>query len=62
VMKANRAALGKYVTTAGGVHFSPEAPLPAALVRRLVLARVRENEGRRRLRGAKGRRGARALA
>jgi uncharacterized protein YdhG (YjbR/CyaY superfamily) len=56
-MKAHGASLKPYATTAGGVHFTVDRPLPAALVRRLVRARVAENEARRRQRlRKKGRR------
>jgi uncharacterized protein YdhG (YjbR/CyaY superfamily) len=45
-MKAHRAELGAFETTAGGIHFTSAKPLPVALVRRLVKERVRENEER----------------
>jgi uncharacterized protein YdhG (YjbR/CyaY superfamily) len=50
-MKAHREALKDYKTTASGIHFTPEKPLPTALVRKLVRARLWENEerGRKRL-------------
>ena len=35
------------------IHFTPEHPLPAALVRRMVRARVRENEARAKLKKKK---------
>ncbi len=34
----------------GGVHFTPERPIPASLVTRMVKSRVRENEARARAR------------
>ncbi len=37
------------------IHFTPEKPLPPTLVKRMVRARVRENESRARLRKTKGR-------
>jgi uncharacterized protein YdhG (YjbR/CyaY superfamily) len=55
-MKAHREALKDRTTTAGGVHFTTERPLPVALVRKLVRSRVRENESRDRLRRQKKRR------
>jgi uncharacterized protein YdhG (YjbR/CyaY superfamily) len=42
-MKAHRAELNTYETTAGGIHFTPAKPLPVALVRKLVRERVKEN-------------------
>jgi uncharacterized protein YdhG (YjbR/CyaY superfamily) len=40
--------LKDYETTKGSIHFQPGAPLPATLVRKLVKARIAENERRRR--------------
>ena len=42
-MKAHRDLLEGYGTGKGTVHFQPEKPLPAALVRKLVKARIAEN-------------------
>jgi uncharacterized protein YdhG (YjbR/CyaY superfamily) len=39
--------LKDYETTKGSIHFQPDEPLPAALVRKLVKARIAENESRR---------------
>jgi uncharacterized protein YdhG (YjbR/CyaY superfamily) len=39
--------LKNYETTKGSIHFQPDKPLPAALVRKLVKARIAENEKRR---------------
>jgi uncharacterized protein YdhG (YjbR/CyaY superfamily) len=44
--------LGPYqVSGKGTIHFTPEQPLPEALIETIVRARVRENEAKR---GAKG--------
>ncbi len=40
----HRDALAGYDTTKGAIRFQPDSPLPAALVRRLVRARVAENK------------------
>jgi len=39
--------LKNYETTKGSIHFQPDKPLPPALVRKLVKARIAENEKRR---------------
>ncbi len=41
---AHRTALRGYDTSQGTIRFQPEKPLPAALVRRLVRARMAEND------------------
>jgi uncharacterized protein YdhG (YjbR/CyaY superfamily) len=46
VMEAFAADLAGYPTAKGTVHFSPERPLPADLVERLVRARMAEIEAR----------------
>ena len=38
--------LKTFKTSGTTIHFSPEHPLPLALVRKIVLRRVKENEGR----------------
>ena len=42
---AHKDALKGYDTSKGTVRFSPDRPLPAALVRKLVKARIAENGG-----------------
>jgi uncharacterized protein YdhG (YjbR/CyaY superfamily) len=44
--KANEDALTSYDTTTATIRFTPDKPLPAALVRKLVKARIAENEAR----------------
>lgn len=46
VLHRYAAELKKYVTTKGSIHFSGAKPLPATLVRRIVRARIAENEAR----------------
>ncbi len=38
--------LQPYKTSGTTIHFTPEKPLPAALVRKIVKARIKENEAR----------------
>lgn len=45
-MQAHKEELQRYSTATGTVHFTPAKPLPAGLVRRLVRARIAENESR----------------
>ena len=51
--------LRPYETAKGAIRFQVEKPLPAALVKKIVGARVKENEERERIRriGGKGKRG-----
>jgi len=44
---AHKNALKNYATSKGTIRFQPDKPLPSALVRKLVNARIAENEGRR---------------
>ncbi len=41
-IEANKRDLGAYETRKGTVHFTPDARLPAALVRKLVKARIED--------------------
>jgi len=42
-LKSFKAEVKGYSTSAGTIRFQPEEPLPVALVRRLVKARIAEN-------------------
>jgi uncharacterized protein YdhG (YjbR/CyaY superfamily) len=46
VMKVFRDELKSYDTSGVTIHFTAEKPLPASLVKKLVKARIRENEER----------------
>ena len=47
VIKAHRDELKTYKTAPGTIRFPVDKPLPLALVRKLVQARIEENEGRK---------------
>jgi uncharacterized protein YdhG (YjbR/CyaY superfamily) len=49
VMKAHREELKVYDTEKGTIHFPLNKSLPAALVKKLVRARMAENEARRKV-------------
>ena len=46
VMDAHKEELKRYSTSKGTIRFLVNKPLPAALVRKLVKARIRENDAR----------------
>ena len=47
VLEEHRDALTGYETSKGTIRFSADDPLPVALVKKLVKARIAENEARR---------------
>lgn len=51
VVEACKDELGKYETSKGTIRFQPDNPLPAALVRKLVKARIARNAVPRTRRG-----------
>jgi uncharacterized protein YdhG (YjbR/CyaY superfamily) len=46
-MDAHRDELASYDTAKGTIHFGPDAPLPNALITRLVRARMAETDAQR---------------
>lgn len=46
VMKKFKEDLKSYRTATGTIHFTAEKPLPATLIKRIVKARMKENEAR----------------
>ena|ERR1700754_3079152 len=46
IMEIFREELSSYKTTGTTIHFTPDKPLPAALVRKIVKTRIRENKER----------------
>jgi uncharacterized protein YdhG (YjbR/CyaY superfamily) len=46
-VEAYKDELKDYDTSKGTIRFQADKPLPGALVRKLVKARIEENEGRR---------------
>ena len=48
VMQKFAPELGKYETSKGTIRFPVDKPLPATLIRKLVKARIAENESRKR--------------
>jgi uncharacterized protein YdhG (YjbR/CyaY superfamily) len=53
VIKAHKDELKAYKTAPGTIRFPSDKPLPLALVRKLVKARIDENEGRKRAQNKK---------
>jgi uncharacterized protein YdhG (YjbR/CyaY superfamily) len=53
VMNAYKDELKAYGTSKGTIRFLAEKPLPAALVKKLVKARIEENEGKKRAQNKK---------
>lgn len=47
IMKKLGNELSPYETSGGTIHFTPEKPLPAALVKKIVKTRMKENELRK---------------
>jgi uncharacterized protein YdhG (YjbR/CyaY superfamily) len=47
VIEEFRSELKGFSTTKGTIHFPTDKPLPTALVKKLVKARVAQNEGKK---------------
>jgi uncharacterized protein YdhG (YjbR/CyaY superfamily) len=54
-IRAHARELASFETAKGTVRFTPDHPLPAALVRKLVRARMKENEERQKKKQSKKR-------
>jgi uncharacterized protein YdhG (YjbR/CyaY superfamily) len=55
VIRAHAAELARFETAKGTIRFTPDRPLAAALVRKIVRARLAENEARKKKKpGIKG--------
>jgi len=46
ILETFKSELEDYDTSGTTIHFSPEKPLPASLVKKIVKARMKENEAR----------------
>jgi uncharacterized protein YdhG (YjbR/CyaY superfamily) len=46
VLRTFRRELAPFHASVGTLHFTPKRPIPASLVRRIVKARVKQNEDR----------------
>jgi uncharacterized protein YdhG (YjbR/CyaY superfamily) len=44
LIEAMKSELGKYETAKGTIHFALDKPLPATLIRKIVKARIAQNE------------------
>lgn len=53
VFEAHTKELSNYSTATATIHFTPDKPLPVTLVKKLVKARMRENEANLKAREAK---------
>jgi uncharacterized protein YdhG (YjbR/CyaY superfamily) len=55
VIRAHARELARFETAKGTIRFTPDHPLPAALVRQIVRARMKENEERQKKKQSKKR-------
>jgi len=53
LIAAHRRDLARFETSKGTIRFTPSKPVPAALVKKFVRARIQENEERKRKRQAR---------